>query len=101
MPPRVVLAGLGTDSTRADASQSLAFVRSGAGACGMCHEPFAEGQRIYADHDHNCCKKQVKATAKTCGRCMRGLLCLRCNTALGYIELYGELAKAYLNRLAA
>lgn len=65
-------------------------------ACAMCHEPFEGGQRIFADHDHNCCEKQYKATAKTCGKCVRGLLCFRCNTALGYVEMYGELARAYL-----
>ena len=67
-------------------------------ACAMCGEPFDEGDRIFADHDHTCCPKQVKATAKTCGRCVRGLLCFRCNTALGYIENYGALARQYLER---
>lgn len=65
-------------------------------ACGMCHRSFEARERIFADHDHNCCPKQVKQSAKTCGRCIRGLLCFRCNTALGYVELYGELARAYL-----
>lgn len=37
-------------------------------ACAMCHEPFQEGERIFADHDHACCPKQFKATARTCGR---------------------------------
>lgn len=65
-------------------------------ACGMCHEPFEEDQRMFADHDHACCPKQLTATAKTCGKCIRGLLCFRCNTALGYIELYLEMATGYL-----
>jgi hypothetical protein len=68
-------------------------------ACAMGGEPFEEGQRIFVDHDHTCCPKQVKATAKTCGKCIRGLLCFRCNTALGYIELYADLAEAYLGRV--
>ena len=67
----------------------------------MCLDPFEQGQRIFADHDHSCCPKQLKATARTCGRCIRGLLCFRCNTALGYIELYGEMARAYLDRLGS
>jgi Recombination endonuclease VII len=63
--------------------------------CAMCHELFEDDQRIFADHDHSCCPKQTKATARICGKCIRGL-CFRCNTALGYIELYGDLARAYI-----
>jgi hypothetical protein len=70
-------------------------------ACAMCGESFEEGKLIYADHDHTCCPKQRKATAKTCGKCVRGLLCFRCNTALGYIEQYGARAQTYLDRTAA
>jgi hypothetical protein len=69
--------------------------------CTMCRLPFEEDRRICADHDHNCCETQPKARAKTCGKCIRGLLCFRCNTALGYVELYGRLAQAYLDRVAA
>jgi hypothetical protein len=29
---------------------------------------------------------------------VRGLLCLTCNIALGYIEAYGETARAYLSQ---
>jgi len=65
-------------------------------ACAMCHEPFGDAFPN-VDHDHKCCKRQAKARAKTCGQCIRGLLCFRCNTALGYIELYGDLARAYLD----
>jgi hypothetical protein len=49
-------------------------------ACAICRNPF-EGRRICADHDHNCCEKQVDRTAKTCGKCIRGLLCVKCNLA--------------------
>ncbi len=70
-------------------------------ACAMCGKPFEDGRRIFADHDHTCCPKQVNARAKTCGKCIRGLLCFRCNTALGYIEKFGGLAGAYLDRVTA
>lgn len=69
-------------------------------ACAMCREPFGD-DFPHADHDHNCHEGQPKARAKACEKCFRGLLCMRCNTALGYIEKYGELAQAYLARVAA
>lgn len=34
--------------------------------------------RFHVDHDHACCPGR-----KSCGQCIRGLLCHACNTALG------------------
>lgn len=63
-------------------------------ACAMCFTPFEGSQPVFIDHDHNLgCHPEEK---RACDRCRRGLLCLRCNTALGYIERYSELARAYL-----
>jgi hypothetical protein len=69
-------------------------------ACAVCRKPFGEGQRICADHDHHCCPKQADATAKTCGQCIRGLLCVPCNTNLGWYERFGSSVTAYLARQA-
>ena len=63
----------------------------------MCFEPFGDAFP-QADHDPDCCATQHKARAKTCGECIRGLLCVGCNTALGVIRKYGGLANAYLAR---
>jgi hypothetical protein len=63
-------------------------------ACAMCRTPFEEDQRICIDHDHACCPP--KLPSRCCGKCVRGLLCLTCNVALGYIETYSEMAMTYL-----
>ena len=61
-------------------------------SCGMCHEPFAKGSPVFVDHDHSHCPGEKTS----CGKCVRGLLCLSCNTALGHIERKSELALQYL-----
>jgi hypothetical protein len=33
------------------------------------------------DHDHNCCSGN-----RSCGKCVRGILCHNCNTALGLVK---------------
>jgi hypothetical protein len=46
-------------------------------------------------------EKQVDRTAKTCGKCIRGLLCVKCNTWLGWMEKHGDRARAYLSQATA
>lgn len=46
------------------------------GKCAICKIDLV---RIYIDHNHKCCPGQ----RKTCGKCVRGLLCGRCNAMLG------------------
>jgi hypothetical protein len=60
------------------------------GVCKICLEPPAENKVLHIDHDHNCCPGQ-----KSCGQCLRGLLCIKCNRMLG---LAGD---SILNLLAA
>jgi hypothetical protein len=46
--------------------------------CG-CDEPAAGW---YVDHDHNCCIERDR----TCGECVRALLCSKCNFGLGQFD---------------
>lgn len=47
------------------------------GKCFSCQD--SEGTVI--DHDHKCCPGTY-----SCGKCVRGLLCSNCNTALGLLK---------------
>lgn len=48
------------------------------GRCAICGK---EEELLDIDHDHRCCP--VKRTEKTCGKCVRGLLCGACNRGIG------------------
>lgn len=82
-----------------------AMLKRQGGRCAICHRK--SGSSLSIDHDHSCCS----TARKSCGRCVRGLLCQPCNRRLlgmlcqentkGKEHAIGVLRRAidYLNRV--
>jgi hypothetical protein len=63
--------------------------------CGICKTKNPNGKNgWHVDHDHSCCPG-----VKTCGRCIRGVLCSFCNKALGQFNDSIENLKNAINYL--
>lgn len=58
------------------AEQFEAMLSAQGGVCAICQA--GEGV-LQVDHDHSCCAGQ-----RSCGSCVRGLLCAKCNTAVAF-----------------
>ena len=64
--------------------------------CALCNINTCRQWNI--DHDHKCC-----STTKTCGKCIRGILCNNCNTMLGHAHDSIDILKLgikYLNKFS-
>lgn len=59
--------------------QRDAMLAAQGGVCAICKSPDPKGRDWHMDHDHSCCPTK----ARSCGNCLRGLLCGRCNIAIG------------------
>jgi|SRR5580704_3199358 hypothetical protein len=70
--------------------------------CRICQQPETAAhptkkrakRRLAVDHDHKCCPGK-----RSCGKCVRGLLCMACNKAIRQVEMisgWTEAALAYL-----
>lgn len=69
------------------------------GLCAICGGVNANGNQLSVDHDHACCPGK----SNSCGRCIRALLCSRCNFILGNADDDADLLRAaadYLERNA-
>lgn len=52
------------------------------GGCAVCKGQSRSGDRLSVDHDHSCCPDK----GRSCGSCIRGLLCEDCNRAIGLMR---------------
>lgn len=61
------------------------------GGCYICGKTQEEsGKYLAVDHDHSCCKSK----GRSCGKCVRGILCDTCNRAVGLLKDNPENAMA-------
>jgi len=61
------------------------------GKCWICKNKKA----VHIDHDHSCCNDD----SFSCGKCIRGVLCSNCNTAIGLLNDDVRLIKSALKYL--
>jgi hypothetical protein len=83
--------GLTLDSYEA----TLKSQNNGCKICGAT-KPGHQRKNFSIDHDHSCCSGQV-----TCGKCFRGILCVRCNLVLGELQDSVELLEKMISYLTA
>lgn len=69
----------------------VAMYLLGCGLCGKTTGPLA------VDHDHSCCPERKRS----CGVCVRGMLCSDCNFLMGWIDKLSRLMPNLLSRIAA
>ena len=61
------------------------------GLCWIC----IKNKAVHIDHDHLCCNDD----SFSCGKCIRGVLCSNCNTAIGLLNDDSKLLKSAIKYL--
>lgn len=75
--------GVRYNLSKAEVEQMYAEQANKCAACGSEEPPDpTSGQVLRIDHDHACCPGKTRS----CGKCVRGLLCNRCNIVAGAME---------------
>jgi hypothetical protein len=64
------------------------------GTCFACGGRDPKGRSLHVDHDHACCAGET-----SCGDCVRGLLCRRCNNVLARVGDDRDLLRALISYL--
>jgi len=71
------------------------------GTCYICRQPetqidgrYGKVLALAVDHDHSCCPGK-----RSCGKCLRGLICKRCNQTLGLVNDNPEILRAMVEYL--
>lgn len=62
--------------------------------CAICGEVQDKETSFFIDHDHTHCPGQF-----SCGNCIRGLLCRKCNTGLGMFRDNPDFLQSAINYL--
>lgn len=71
-----------------------AMLEAQGGGCAICNGTNPSDRPLFVDHDHACCPG-----VKTCWKCVRGLLCHKCNSALGMFNDDPALLRAAMTYL--
>lgn len=61
--------------------------------CAICSISQTNVKTFAVDHDHKCCKEK----GRSCGNCVRGLLCQVCNQALGMFQDSDSILRSAIN----
>lgn len=73
----------------------LAAQGGGCAFCGSTRAHPTKDHDFYIDHDHTCCPGKNQS----CGKCVRFLLCSRCNVGIGYFADSPEVLRAAADAL--